>query len=114
MSIIAFVNGQEGGSLNVQKAADATVNLVLTSDLYVPLDITGGVVTAEFYDTSDRRNAPVRSKDGALTTPLAGYSILSLIPAELDFGPGRFYLFIKFAIGGVTKYARKHTDVQVG
>jgi hypothetical protein len=113
--IKAFVNGVEGGSLNLQKAGDATVNLILLDRNNAPQDITGDTVTAEFYDTSDRRNTPVRSKTGALTTAAAGYSILTLLPADLDFGPGRFFLFIKYtASGGDIEYGRTHTDVQVG
>lgn len=96
----AIINGIEGGKLGLFKGGDASLKCHLINDDGSPLDTTGaGSITFSFFDTKDRRNAATFSKAGTNATPLAGYSVLTLLAAEMTFGPGTngvpYYLFVK-------------------
>lgn len=118
--MIALINGEEGGNLALFKAGDESLNIVLLADDgSIPSAFTGDTITARFYDTADRRNAAVKSKAATLTTATAGFSILTLLTADMTFGPGTngapYYLFIERDenTGTTVEISRKPTKVYI-
>lgn len=89
----AFINGLEGDLLSLFKAADDVVNVVLLDDDNVPVDLTDSVLTLEVYDTEDRRNAAVKSLAVTVAAPTAGKGICTVADTQMDFGPGKYYVF---------------------
>ncbi len=114
----AIIEGVEGGKLGLFKGGDRTLKIHLIEDQGEVIDLTDGAVSFDFYDTKDRRNAPVKTQAGVLTDPLAGYVTLVLLAAGMTFGPSvndvPYYLFAKItAAGGDETVSAIPTEVTI-
>lgn len=127
--MIAIVNGEEGSTLPIYKASSLFLTLVLLSDgdlgptaalttaRGTPLDLTADTVSVEVYDDVTRKNAAVASLSATISaTPTAGLATATVLPAALNFGPGKYYAFVKRTenVGTTVEFSRRFTTLQVG
>jgi hypothetical protein len=92
----AIINGVEGGEIRLFKSGDEpALNVILLSDAGAQLDITADTITLEVYTKKDRSVAASLSAAGVLAGATAGYATVTLTSAQLNFGPGTYYGFIK-------------------
>lgn len=125
--MIALINGSEGGSVSLFKGATALLLLTLLGDGNdgpapvqdgTPLDLTGDTVTLEVYDTTTRKNAATKTLTATLATlpKVQGHASLTVAVADIDFGPGTYYAFVKRIndTGPTTEFSRKYTTIKVG
>jgi hypothetical protein len=112
----ALFNGQVGGSIQFQKGANYSgIPITILTDAGAIQALSTGTVDLVVYDTSDRRNAALKTVSVTVTTATDGKCTLALVPANLDFGPGTYFGFVRFT-DATSKvfFSRQFTLVNIG
>jgi hypothetical protein len=106
----AILNGAPGVPINWAKGSNNSVKALLMNDDSSVLNLTGGAVNLLVYDRSDRANAPLATHvNETLTTPTAGLATVAIDDSELTYGPGEYYLFVRYvATGGEVYFAEPY------
>jgi hypothetical protein len=92
----AIINGVEGPEVRLFKGGDEpALNVVLLSDAGAQLDLTADTLTLEFYTKKDRSVTSSLSAAGVIAIATAGSLTVTLTSAQLNFGPGTYYGFMK-------------------
>lgn len=112
----AIFNGQVGGSIQLQKGCNYSgIPVTILTDAGAIQALSTGTVDLVIYDTSDRRNAAIKTISVAVTTAADGKCTLALLPANLDFGPGTYYGYLRFTDATAKIFfSRSYTLVTIG
>ena len=115
-----FVFGKyvgENESVKLFKAADkqATIVRLLNAD-GTPFDTTASTVTLEVYASASRNAAAVKSITLAAVTEAAGAMSFTPTVANMTFGPGTYYAFVKHVLtaGSVVTISINHVKLVIG
>lgn len=104
----ALIDGVDGGSIELFKAEDVTKQLVVLNSDGSVKDCLLGTVQMLVYDTPDRRNTVTKtiSAVGVSTgvSEAIGAFTLPLTPTILNFGPGRYWGFVRYTNSGATTF----------
>ena len=116
--MIALINGIEGNVLDIYKGSNVSLECVLLDDTGAQIDLTGGAVTLQVFDTEDRRNAIIDDAAGTLTDDAAGHVTFAFVPADLSWGPGTngapYFGYAKYvASGGGEQVARIPVKINI-
>lgn len=113
-NIAALVNGREGRDINVPKASDLTINLiVIDPDTGSPHDLSTALVDVLIYDRADRKNAAIATIGAAVGTAASGKCTVVFTPANTAITPGRYYMFVRRTLASDIRWARKFTLVNI-
>ena len=101
--MLALINGSQG-LVTMAKASNQSLKVIVAKDDGSTEDITGDSVDLLVYDRSDRANAAIATHVGdTLTTPTAGYATVAIDDSELTYGPGDYFLFVRWNDANATK-----------
>lgn len=113
----ARFNGNEGVDADdvilLMKNADDTVNICFTDDDGAPVDLTANTLSVEVYAQNHRSGTPVKTWTPPVTAASAGYSQFSVDAADVDFGPGDYFMWAKRIGGGAVEIAKISTRLVV-
>jgi len=117
MKFIFDGHGVVDGSYKLFKAADAPlINIRAIDDAGVPINLTGSTSTLEVYATVNRKAAAIASL--ALTNATAAAGLLTLTPtiANMNFGPGTYYAYVKHVVtaGTVVSISTNYIKLVIG
>lgn len=83
------------------KGSNNTAVVVVTNDDSSVLAITGGSIDLVVYDRSDRFNAAIATHSGdTLTLAAAGHATVAVDDSELTYGPGDYFVFVRYTTSG--------------
>lgn len=101
--MLALINGSQG-LVTLLKATNQVLKVVVANDDGSAIDVTGDSVDLIVYDRSDRATAAIATHVGdALTTPTAGLATVTITAAELTYGPGDYFVFVRWNDAGNSK-----------
>ena len=111
----AFINGVEGGAIDLQKGADVVYNIRVTNDDGSLIDVTADTdAQLILYDTADRKNTAILSIVGAVVAAAQGTLTATLTDAQtaaLTSG-ATYYAFVRRDAGSTTySFGNKHTAI---
>jgi hypothetical protein len=117
MKFIFDGHGVQDNSYKLFKAADcAAINIRAIDDLGVPINLTGSTSTLEVYTTANRKVAAVASLALTNTTAAAGHLTLTPTIANMNFGPGTYYAYVKHVVtsGTVVSISTNYVKLVIG
>ena len=101
--MLALINGSTS-KVRLAKATDNTLRVIVAEDDGSPIDITSDAIDLLVYQRSDRANAAIAThSDDTVVQADAGYATVALGDAELNYGPGEYYMFVRYTDVGATK-----------
>jgi hypothetical protein len=104
-------------SYKLFKAANHNaINIRLVDADGTPVNMTGATATLEVYDSIDRKAAAVKSLALTVATAAAGHLTYTPIVADMSFGPGTYYAFVKHVVttGSVVTITVNHIKLVIG
>lgn len=107
----------DGETVKLFKGADRVLtNVRLINTDGTPVNLTGATATLEIYASVDRKAAAVASL--TLTTVTAAAGSMSITPtiANINFGPGTYYMFAKHVVtsGTVVTITKNYFKLVIG
>lgn len=101
--MLALINGSQG-LVSMAKGSNQSLKVIVAKDDGSAENITGDSVDLVVYDRSDRANAAIATHSGdTLTTPTAGYATVAIDDSELTYGPGEYFIFVRWTDASATK-----------
>lgn len=98
--MFAIINGTRG-PIKWARGSNRSATVLVGNDDGSIKDITGGAIDLLVYDRSDRANAALATHSGdTLTAPTVGHATVAIDDSELTYGPGTYYLFVRYTSSG--------------
>lgn len=109
----AFLNGQEGGTIQAPALAPISINGKLLNNDGTLFPLSTGTTTLEIYDRQDRSDVASLSMAAAATVAADGSFVASATGLQFNLKPGQYYGYVKYAIAGVISFGGKPVTIIV-
>lgn len=112
-NIRAFINGQEGGTVQAPANAPLSLNGKLLNDDGSLFAIGAGTVTLNIYDRQDRSDAASLVMACTPTVAADGSFVAAATAAQFNLKPGQYYGYVNHLLSSVNSWGRKPVTVIV-
>ncbi len=109
----AFINGVEGGALRIPKDSNVVLIGRLMNDDGSLHDLSTATVDLLLYTRPNRNVTVSLTAAGVVGTAAQGTFGVTIDDSALNFGPGRYYAFVRRTLAGVITWGDKPTLVDI-
>lgn len=113
MSFRALFNGKEGDVISFAKGSDVALKLLILADDGSEHALSTATVDVLVYSRSDRAVAVTKTHAAVVVTAAEGICTVAIADSAADYGPGRYYAFVRRTLSADVQWANKPTIFDV-